>query len=84
MRMRDIFELAVRLLGLVFLYHGLVALPTALPMVWTSMLGVQLVGLLFGIAVAVWPLLVAYWLLGGAQLLVRMAYPEGISASTMP
>jgi hypothetical protein len=39
MNPRDLFLLAVRILGLVFLYHGLTALPTTVFGAWASPLG---------------------------------------------
>jgi hypothetical protein len=70
---RDIFGLAVRLLGLVFLYFGLSAVPSLLDLgaietaaksdIITAMLPI------------VFDLIIAWWLLGGG-LLVRRAYPD--------
>jgi len=72
MKPRDIFKLAVRILGLAFLYHALSALPTVIPMMLTSAIGNFVIGLLM----VVWPLALAWWLIGGAPLLTRRAYPE--------
>jgi hypothetical protein len=72
MTSKDIFKLAVRLLGLGFLYHGLIGLPVAIPLFFSSAASNSFAAvLMFG-----WPLLVSYWLLRGAPLLVRIAYPE--------
>ncbi len=72
MKSKDIFSLAVRILGLVFLYHGLSALPTVIPLLLAS----NFTNWIAGVLMVAWPLAVAYWLLRGAPLLVRIAYPE--------
>jgi len=72
MKSKDIFGLAVRLLGLVFLYHGFSALPTTLPVVFSGSFGNTIIGIL----IVGWPLVVAYWLIRGAPLLMRIAYPD--------
>jgi hypothetical protein len=72
MNPKEIFGLAVRLLGLVFLYHGLSALPGVLSIIPLNSSG-SFVG---GIIMVVWPLVVAYWLLLGGPPLVRIAYPN--------
>jgi hypothetical protein len=70
---KDIFGLAVRLLGLVFLYLGLSAVPSLLD------LGAIETAAKSDIITAILPiafnLLVAWWLMGGG-LLIRRAYPE--------
>jgi hypothetical protein len=72
MKSKDIFKLAIRLLGLVFLYHGLMAVPAAIPLV----LSFDFRSLLIGVVMVGWPLAVASWLVGGAPALMRRAYPE--------
>ena len=72
MTSKDIFKLAIRLLGLVFLYHGLIGLPVAIPLFFSSAASNSFTAVLM----LCWPLLVAYWLLRGASILVRIAYPE--------
>jgi hypothetical protein len=72
MTSKDLFKLAIRLLGLGFLYHGLTMLPIVVPMVFSS----SFLNSIGGILMVCWPLLVAYWLLRGAPLLVHIAYPE--------
>ena len=72
MKPRDIFKLAVRVLGLVFLYHGLSALPTVIPLILTSAIG----NFVIGVLMVVWPLAIAWWLIGGATLLTGRAYPQ--------
>ena len=73
MKSKDLFKLAVRLLGLVFLYHGLLGLPTLLQLIFFSAGSGNII---MSILMLAWPLLVAYWLLRGAPLLIRIAYPD--------
>lgn len=70
---KEIFTLAVRLSGLVFLYLGLSAVPPlldlgALETAANSDLVTAILPIVFNLAVA-------WWLLGGG-LLIRRAYPE--------
>ena len=68
MNSKEIFKLAVRLLGLVFLYRGLADFP-----------GIIAAGRsldLIAIIIVIWPLFVAFWLLRGAQWLVDLAYSD--------
>jgi hypothetical protein len=73
MKPKDIFGLAVRLLGLYFLYLGLNAL--------AQMLGSDVIespekmDVVYALLPVVFELIVGWWLLGGG-LLVRRAYPE--------
>jgi hypothetical protein len=78
MKPRDIFQLAVRILGLVFLYHGLMALPTIIQIIFSGSFA-SVVSIVFGILMIVWPLAVAWWLIGGAPPLMHRAYPETAS-----
>lgn len=72
MKPKEIFSLAVRVLGLVFLYQGLTAVPTQIPLLNAARSLGQLTFFLF---LTAWPLLIAWWLLRGAPLLLRVAYP---------
>ena len=72
MKPKDIFNLAIRVLGLVFLYHGLSGLPTLIPMLFSGAVIPFAVG---GLMVA-WQLLLGYWFLRGAPPIMRIAYPE--------
>jgi hypothetical protein len=75
---KDIFSLAVRLLGLVFLYLGLSAVT---PLLDFSALQTANAGdIINALLPVIFNLLVAWWLLGG-RWLIRRAYPEtrGIS-----
>jgi hypothetical protein len=64
MKPKDIFNLAIRLLGLVFVYLGFTAVPVVFFDKGRSLL---FVACYFA---------VAWWLIGGAGLLMRRAYPE--------
>lgn len=75
MNSRDLFKLAVRILGLAFVYQGLTALPHVVPAIYTQLIGVHFVGLLITLLMAIWPFAVAYWLLRGAPLIMRIAFP---------
>lgn len=77
MKPKEIFTLAVRLLGLVFLYHGLQALPIEAEDLLSALRHFEVINILSTLVLAVWPLIVAYWLLSGAALLVQIAYPNG-------
>ena len=66
MKPKDIFSLAVRLLGLVFVYLGF----KTLPVVFSNPNTLIIVACYFA---------AAWWLIGGAQLLVSRAYPEASS-----
>jgi hypothetical protein len=79
------FGLAVRLLGMVFIYQGLQAIPAAAPLFVSALphdLGPHvsepmnsdlLLSALFMIG---WPLFLAQWLIRGAPLVMRIAYPD--------
>jgi hypothetical protein len=71
MKPRDIFKLAIRLLGLWFVYLGI----TNLPMVFETYKALLYVAV---DAVAAW------WLIGGASLLVNRAYPDATAESQKP
>jgi hypothetical protein len=78
MKPKDIFVLAVRLLGLLFLYLGLKAV--------TPLLGLEVIEnpdkneIIDDLLPVIFNLLVAWWLLS-SRLLVRRAYPETSKAS---
>ncbi|MGA3283847.1 MAG: hypothetical protein ABSD57_05240 [Verrucomicrobiota bacterium] len=78
---KDIFGLAVRLLGLVFLYFGLSAVPPLLDFGAIETAGRG--DILNVILPVVFNLAVAWWLIGGG-LLVRRAYPEAPRISLHP
>jgi len=74
MKSKEVFSLMVRFFGLVFLYQGLAAVPTA----WATFCPVFphfLFRHLFGCLLLVaWPLAVGFWFVRGAPWLVRLAY----------
>ena len=76
MKPQDILKLAVRLLGLVFLYHGLQILPMAVIQFCTAVPSMSVGSMFTSLLMAGWPLAVAYWLLRGAPLIMRIAYPD--------
>ncbi|HSH95847.1 MAG TPA: hypothetical protein VK968_17005 [Roseimicrobium sp.] len=63
MKAKDIFGLAVRLLGLLLFYHSYMSLPMV----------ISNIPMLVIVACNV---LVGWWLVGGAPQLMRRAYPE--------
>ena len=73
MKPRDIFGLAVRLLGLFFLYLGLRAVPPILDL--GAIETADKSEIINAILPVVFNLVVAWWLIGGG-LLIRRAYPE--------
>jgi hypothetical protein len=76
MKPQDILKLAVQLLGLVFLYNGLQTLPTAVIQFCAVVPNMNLGSMLPSLVMSGWPLAVAYWLLRGAPLIMRTAYPD--------
>jgi len=87
MKAKDLFGLAIRILGLVFLYNGLMAVPMTLggilhvlTRIPTSVNDGSIIGVPF---VGLWPFAVACWLFYGAPPLARMAYPKS-SDDTKP
>jgi len=72
MTSKSIFSLAVRLLGLVFLFRGLAALPSLLSIFPAG----SFWNFVNNIVMLAWPFVVAFWLVQGAPLLVRTAYPN--------
>lgn len=77
---KGIFLLAIRLAGLIFLYHGLMALPTIIELFLTKNFKSDLLGLI----VFLWPLVIAWWLIGGAPLLANRAYPDESRSTGTP
>ena len=78
---KDIFTLAVRLLGLFFLYLGLKDVPTILDMP-TIQRG-DVVEILNSALPVAFNLIIAWWLIGGG-LLIRRAYPKIAEQSFSP
>jgi len=78
---KDIFSLAVRLLGLVFLYLGLRAVTPMLDLGAIETAGKS--DVVTAILPIIFNLAVAWWLLGGG-FLVRRAYPESSKIAPRP
>jgi hypothetical protein len=76
---RDIFGLAVRLLGLVFLYLGLSAVPPLLD--FGALQTANSGDIITAILPIAFNLAVAWWLLDG-RCLIRRAYPEPTNVAT--
>ncbi len=76
MKPRDIFGIAVRLLGLIFLGRGLFLAPDAADELFRGMVQLDPARMFSGLWIAGWPLLAAAWLVRGAPPLMRIAYPE--------
>ena len=77
MRPREIFQLAIRLLGLLFLYHGLSVVPSLIQLILAQSASVGT--FIYTIFVIGWNLAVAWWLIGGAALLMRHAYGTAVA-----
>jgi hypothetical protein len=75
---KGIFGLAVRLLGLVFLYYGLSAVPPLLDL--GALETAAKSDIIAAILPIVFNLAVAWWLIGGGML-IRRAYSETASMS---
>jgi hypothetical protein len=71
MNTKDLFNLAVRILGLVFLYHAFTGLPLSLGMALT---GVQ--AAIGTVLQFVWHLVLAIWLIRGAPFLMKLAFRD--------
>ena len=71
MKPKEIFKLAVRLLGLIFLYHGLIFFPTLFTGIFGGGTNAFVMILMFA-----WPMLVAYFLLRHAAQIANFCYIE--------
>jgi len=76
MKPKEIFNLIVRLLGLIFLYQGLAGVPMALATFCPRFPHFIWINFFPALIMVGWPLLAAYWLIRGAPPLSRWAYPE--------
>ena len=76
MKPKEIFCLIVRLVGLMFLYQSLAAVPMAVAafcprfphFIWSNFFA--------ALIMVGWPLLAAYWLIRGAPPVQQWAYPD--------
>ena len=73
---RDIFGLVVRLIGLMFLYQGIMAVPAAYASVCPVFPHFYIRNFVPSLVLVGWPLAAAYWLVRGAPPLQQWAYPE--------
>jgi hypothetical protein len=77
MKEKDLFKLAVRILGLVFLYHAIAGVPPALESMliflrrWRWEMFVSAFGAVLWCA---WMLVLAYFFVRGAALVAEIAY----------
>ena len=78
MKTRDLFLFAVRILGLVFLYHGLSALPTSIFSAFGALFARAPWAFLSIGFMVTWQLALAWWLIGGAPQLMKRAYPSDV------
>ena len=69
MKPREIFHLSIRLLGLLFVGFGCINLAGAWQMIMTDHWP-------FGLFVLIFPFIVARWLLGGGEPIMRIAFPS--------
>lgn len=76
MKSKDIFNVAIRIIGLAFLYQGLVMVPTAVGLFCPVFPHFNFRTLLPSTFMVGWPLVVAWWMVRGAPLLMRLAYPS--------
>jgi hypothetical protein len=70
MKTREIFHLSIRLLGLFFVGYGFLNIRQ----VWVLFAGGHW---FLGLIALLLPFLVARWLLGGAEPIMRIAFPSG-------
>ena len=75
MKEKEIFALAVRILGLVFLYHGLSGIPESIARSVLFALDVKSAFSGAEWANAGYRLALGFWLVRGAPLLMSIAYP---------
>ncbi len=76
MKSKDVFDVAVRIIGLLFLYQGLVTVPTAFTSICPVFPHFVFRNLLPSLLIVGWPLFIAQWLVRGAPWLMRWAYRE--------
>jgi hypothetical protein len=69
MKPREIFHLSIRLLGLFFVAFGCLNLSSAWQLIMTNHWP-------FGLFVLIFPFIVARWLVGGGEPIMRIAFPS--------
>jgi hypothetical protein len=73
MKKQDVFEIAIRVLGLVLLYDGINGVPAAVFASCDAIQSMHVARLFMSLSVAAWPLLAGYYMLRGAPLIMRIA-----------
>lgn len=68
---QTVLRLGIRILGLVFLYHALMAMPRLVVQILRLATNFQIEALLSSLLACAWPLLLAIWFLRGAPQLGR-------------
>jgi hypothetical protein len=81
MKPHDIFNLAMRLIGLIFLYQGLSAVPMAFASFCPVFPHFNFRTLLPSFFLVGWPLAVGFYLIKGAPWLMRLAYPQQVQGA---
>jgi hypothetical protein len=76
MKAHDIFNLSMRLIGLIFLYQGLSNVPAAVASFCPVFPHFNFRTLLPSLFLVGWPILVGIWMIKGAPWLMRIAYPN--------
>jgi hypothetical protein len=76
MKSKEIFNVAVRIIGLIFLYQGLSAVPTAIASICPVFPHFIWRNIIPALLVVGWPLLLAWWLVRGAPWLMGLAYAD--------
>ena len=84
MKAKDLFGLAVRLIGLVFLYQALASIPMALTSVFPNFTYFYPRNILPSLITVGWPLALAFGLIRGAGFIIRFAYGEEPLANSGP
>ncbi len=76
MKPKQIFELIVRLVGLIFLYEAAEKVPLALTAIFPGFKTISGIGFVSALFMVGWPIAVAYWMFRGAPPVSRLAYPD--------
>jgi hypothetical protein len=74
---KTILHVGFRILGLLFLYHGLLAAPRVVSVLLKLSAKFQFEPLLSSVLACAWPLLLAVWFLRGAPGLMRFVDKGG-------
>ncbi|PWU17247.1 MAG: hypothetical protein C5B50_11685 [Verrucomicrobia bacterium] len=73
---RVIFNLIVRLIGLIFLYQGLTSVPIAVENFRSLMPHFMFPNFVRALWLVGWPFLIAWWMVRGAPWLMRLAFRD--------